>query len=261
MGKKKKEDEEPPGPPGVPDWVVTFTDMISLLVTFFVLLMTFSSMETYEVMKVDSFLSGDRGAVESKQSTLVEATVDEVLSERDLRRGSRNAHSRPTEDLEENLEEMGQKMTEDHLEMDLNHIADGLVIHFGEESSFAPSSAEVSEALQKSLGEIGRVLEHYPHMVVVEGFTDSNFTQSQSYGSPEELSFARAEAAARVLTRDSNLSDAMVQLAGHGSRTPRADNVSAGGRRLNRRVQLRVLSLSKVRAGHVQAQKRAEEEG
>jgi len=263
MGKKKKEqDEGPSGPPGAPEWVVTFTDMISLLVTFFVLLMTFSSMEVYEVLKVDSFLSGDKGVLESKQSSLVEMSEDEILTERDILRGSRNPHSRPTESLAESLDEMGQKKTGEHLEMDLNRIADGLIIEFDEQASFAPASATVSRELAESLGEIGRVLEHYPHMVVVEGFTDGNFTSSPSYGSPEELSFARAESAARTLARESNLSNAVLQLAGHGANYPRADNVSASGRRLNRRVQLRVLSMSKIRAGYLESRRKTgEEEG
>ena len=184
------------------------------------------------------------------------------LAERDIRRGSRNPHSRPTESLAENLDEMGQKKTREHLEMDLSRIADGLIIEFGEKASFAPASATVSIELAKSLQEIGRVLEHYPHMVVVEGFTDGNFTSSPSYASPEELSFARAESAARVLATESNLSNAVLQLAGHGAEHPRADNVSASGRRLNRRVQLRVLSMSKVRAGYLESRRNSgEEEG
>ena len=256
--KKKKKDEGPSGPDGAPEWVVTFTDMISLLVTFFVLLMTFSSMEVYDVLKVDSFLTGDRGIMESKQPALVEGPADEILLERDLLRGSNNAHTRPTEALQENLDEMGQKLTEDHLEMDLNTIADGLIIVFDERASFYPSSANVTDALEESLSELGKVLEHYPHMVVIEGFTDSHFTSSPKYDSPEELSFARAEAAAAVLLRSSGMNEAVLQLTAHGPKYPRADNVSAGGRKLNRRIQLRVLSMSTIRAGFVEADRKQE---
>ena len=42
MAKKKKQQEDE-APPGAPEWIVTFSDMISLLVTFFILLMTFST--------------------------------------------------------------------------------------------------------------------------------------------------------------------------------------------------------------------------
>ena len=46
--------EEDPGVEGAPEWITTFVDMISLLVTFFILLYTFSSIE--------EFLKGKRGA-------------------------------------------------------------------------------------------------------------------------------------------------------------------------------------------------------
>jgi chemotaxis protein MotB len=154
---------------------------------------------------------------------------------------------------------MGQKLSEDHLEMNLNDVSDGLIIEFDEKASFSPFSAEANESLVKSLGEIGRVLEHYPHMVVVEGFTDTSFSSSPRYASPEELSFARAEACAKVLLQTSGISAAVLQIAGHGANSPRADNVSPGGRRLNRRVQLRVLSLSKMRAGFIDATRKTEE--
>jgi len=257
--KKKKEKEGPSGPPGAPEWVVTFTDMISLLVTFFVLLMTFSSLETYDVLKVDSWLEGDKGVVDSKKDSVPLATEDELLTERDLRRGAQAPHSRPTEELHENLEEMGQKLTEEHLELNFSNIADGLVIEFDEKASFRPSSADVVPELEKSLTELGEVLRHYPHLVVIEGYTDDAFRSSPRYSSPESLSFARAEASARVLLAKSGMNPALLQVAGHGAKDPRADNVSAGGRRLNRRVQLRVLALSKMRAGYLLAQEREEE--
>ena len=58
---RKKRRHEDPGPPGAPEWVVTFTDMISLLVTFFVLLMTFSSLDAFDALKIDAWLDGNKG--------------------------------------------------------------------------------------------------------------------------------------------------------------------------------------------------------
>jgi chemotaxis protein MotB len=261
MGRKKKKDDGPSGPPGAPEWVVTFTDMISLLVTFFVLLMTFSSLEEYELLKVASFLSGERGVHDTKGFVAAEVQ-DDLLSSTDLVRGALSPHSRPAEELAENLEEMGQKKTEDHLEMDLGQVADGLVIEFGEEAAFAPGSAQVSEKLAASLGEIGRVLEHYPYLIVVEGFTDGAFRSTPSFPTADDLAFARAAGAAGILLRDSKLPASLVQISSHGDRNPRANEATAIDRQKNRRVQIRVLSLSRSRANHLEAlerQKREEE--
>ena len=74
--KKKREDE---GVPGAPDWVVTFTDMISLLVTFFVLLMTFSSMDDRELLKEASWLDRTESVLQEKEGLSInEAPLENI---------------------------------------------------------------------------------------------------------------------------------------------------------------------------------------
>lgn len=260
MGRKKKK-EGPSGPPGAPEWVVTFTDMISLLVTFFVLLMTFSSLNPDDVLKVAAFLDGRRG-VHKESGQVAVAPEQDLISSTDILRGAQSAHTRPPEELAENIEEMGQKRSEEHLEMDLEQVSDGLVIEFGDEATFLPGSTELQPGLEKSLGEIGRVLEHYPYLVVVEGFTDGAFRSTPTYRTADELAFARGTEAARALLSQSNLPSQLVQIASHGDRRPISEEETARGRQKNRRVQIRVLSLSKVRADHLSAEKvKREREG
>ncbi|HED67084.1 MAG TPA: hypothetical protein ENJ09_16195 [Planctomycetes bacterium] len=255
MAKKKKR-EEPSGPAGAPEWVVTFTDMISLLVTFFVLLMTFSSMDTYEAMKVDSFLPGKRGIKSSKGYDLVPPGEADILSAANIRRGGPRPHTRPPDQLPEDIEEIGRVAQENEQEVDFSDVSDGLVIQFGEEECFAPGSAEVSPQLEEALVQLAGVLENYPHLVVVEGFTDGAFQATPEYPDEDSLSLARAQAAATVMLSRSAMNPDLVQIAGLGSTHPRADDVSPGGRRLNRRVRVRVLSLSKSRAQHLEAQQK-----
>lgn len=257
MAKKKKKKVDAGGPPGAPEWVVTFTDMISLLVTFFVLLLTFSSTEDYDRLRVRGFLAGSRGALKSMGGHIARETMDEdLVSATDIRRGADLPHSRPPEELQENLEEMGQKKTDAHQEVDFAEMKDGLRIVFGPEESFRPGSATVNEALRKSLGEIGRVMQHYPHLVVVEGFTDDQFTSSDRFQSPEALSLARAVAAVEVLLEESAMTPNLVQVAGIGPHRPLADNATTDGRRRNRRVEIRVVALSKTRMAHYESQER-----
>jgi chemotaxis protein MotB len=248
---RKVEIEEEDGPKGAPEWVVTFTDMISLLVTFFVLLMTFSSIDAYEALRVDSWLSANRGIHKQSGFALPDLGKDDVLSATSIERGALRPHARPPEHLPDSLQEMGQRLTEEHHEVDLNEINDGLVIEFGDEASFDPGSTELSDDLRLSLGEIARVLQNYPHLIVVEGFTDGAHRPTERYPTADSLSVARANAAARHMLRASQLTPELLQVSGHGARRPRADNVSPGGRRMNRRVRLRILSLSKVRANHL----------
>ena len=249
MGRKQVRTVADEGPPGAPEWVVTFTDMISLLVTFFVLLMTFSSLNHHDLLRVDSFLWGGIGVAEDRGSAPT-APEKDLIAATDLVRGAQLPHVRPPEELEESLVEMGQRATSQHLEVDFERMPDGLLIEFGREASFAPGSAELPAGLRAALAEIGRVLEHYPHLVVVEGFTDGRSTPSPRFPTAEALSFARAEAAAQALLEESGMVPELLQVAGRGAAAPRGDEGTARGRELDRRVQLRVLSLSRSLAQH-----------
>ena len=248
MARSKKQKPEDTGPAGAPEWVVTFTDMISLLVTFFVLLMTFSSLEEYDLLKVESWLTGDTGILANRGMHAVDTLEEDFVAATDVRRGSLQPHDRPSEELEENLADMGQRQREGDVPVYFANVADGIVLEFADDESFSPGSTMVSASLRQSLGEIGRTLEAYPHMVVVEGFTDGAFLPTDRHPTAESLSFARASAAADIMLQESRLPVEQVQIVGRGAAEPRGDDATVEGRRRNRRVQIRVLSLSRLRA-------------
>jgi len=241
-------EEEDDGPRGAPVWIVTFSDMISMLVTFFILLMTFSSLDAIEMFKVRDSLIGTRGIITNKGGpTAAEPPEVDLMAAMDAARGATHPHSRPVAELAESLVEMGQRKTPDHVAIDLNQVADGLVVRFDERASFAPGSAELSSWLEAALEEIAEVLAAYPHLVLVEGFTDSHFQPTPAHPTPEALGLARAAAAARVMVAGGALSPMRVQLAGAGAHRPAASGDTAVGRERNRRVELRILTLSRAR--------------
>ena len=244
---RKRQPEEPPA--GAPDWIVTFSDMVSLLVTFFVMLMSFSTIHEREALVIVGAFGSETGAIETdKGPTAVEPPRRDRLTAVHSRRGLSRPHVRPDSELLENLAEMGQKESEDYLEVDFAQAPDGLQIGFDVRASFAPGSAEVPPDLRRSLVEIAQMLEHYSRLVVIEGYTDSQFTPTVRYRAPEALGAARAAAAARVMLDSSSIGPEMLQVAGLGAQRPRASNETAGGRTANRRVELRILALSKSQA-------------
>ena len=253
---RTQQPEEPPA--GAPEWIVTFSDMVSLLVTFFVMLMSFSTMDQREAMVVlEAFAESRGGIVENEAGhSAVEPPAQDRMSAVHPARGADRPHARPDEALAESLVEMGQRDDDEHLAIDLSQVVDGLLIRFGPEAGFAPGSAEVRPALRRSLGELGRTLAPYGHLVVVEGFTDAAFAPTPQHPSPEALSAARAAAAAQAMLEASSLDPVRVQIAGLGAARPLAPDDTAGERSMNRRVEVRVLSLSKSRAARAEAERR-----
>lgn len=240
---------------GAPEWIVTFSDMISLLVTFFVMLMSFSTMEDNEAAVIrGAFGQNTGGVLESRGPTSPAPPEDDRLVATHPLRGADRPHARPAEELADNIDELGQVKTEAHVELDLSAVQDGLLIRFGDECGFAPGVDEPNEKLRRSLRELGEVLSHYSHLVVIEGHTDDHVAPTPRNPDETALSLSRAVAAARILMEGRDLSRDVVQVAGLGSSRPVASNDTAVGRAKNRRVDVRILALSKARAAALQAE-------
>ncbi|HPF12719.1 MAG: OmpA family protein [Planctomycetes bacterium] len=241
------------GVDGAPGWVATFVDMISLLVTFFILLFTFASIQDYDAFAYPRNLIGTDGIMDKSKGDFMEAPNDDIMSSMDLLRGSSNPHSRPPDKLPESMEAMGQRLTNEHIEFEVQNVQDGIRLRFDERAGFAPGSAKVNPVLAKALREIGGVLENYQHLIVIEGFTDDQFSPTPSYPNPIAMSLARAKAAADVLVRDTYLSPKTIQMAGLGNKPlPNRTGQNALDRAANRRVEVRVLSMSDSRMKQIE---------
>ncbi|MCY3002057.1 MAG: flagellar motor protein MotB [Planctomycetota bacterium] len=240
---------------GAPEWIVTFSDMISLLVTFFVMLMSFSTMEENEAAVIrGAFGQNTGGILESSGGNAAASPEHDRLVATHPLRGAERPHARPAEELADNIDEMGQAMTAEHVELDLTAVQDGLLIQFGDECGFAPGSDEPNEKLRRSLRELGEVLSHYSHLVVIEGHTDDHVAPTPNNPDETALSLSRAVASAKILMEGRDMSRDVVQISGLGSSRPLAPNDTAVGRAKNRRVDVRILALSKARAAALQAE-------
>ena len=233
---------------GAPPWITTFVDMTSLLVTFFILLFTFASIQEYDSFTFKQNFLGTRGLNGPGGSDAIEPPDDDMMAAMDVARGAKVPHVRPSDELSENLDEMGRRVGPDDIEFDPKNVRDGLVVTFDARASFAPGSATVNAALRRRLADIGSVMEHYDHMIVIEGHVDSEFKATQAYPTPEALSAARASNAARVLTEVSHFPPELIQIAALGNSDPRVPGTTAQERTLNRRIEIQVLSLDRTTA-------------
>ena len=223
MGRKKQEEHA-----HSESWLVSYCDMISLLVTFFLMMMTFSTKDEYDVREVGIGLLSGRGGVWNDAMSFP--------GQREVDPGVVDALSR---DLAALLEQQGEDE-----QTSLKPVSDGFAIGFDMRCSFAPGSAAIAPTLRENLLVLGRSLERYTHLVVVEGFTDDRFQPTPAHPTAEALGIARAAAAARILIEEANLSPTQVQIASAGALRPRVTNETASGRRSNRRVEVRVISIA-----------------
>lgn len=268
MAKRK---EETPAP-GSPAWMATFSDLMNLLLCFFVMLF---AMSNFEESKMAEFVAGmnntfsifDAGATAIGDGILISNGVSQ-LNELDQYINSTGKTADSSEEgesleefetspevLEEMLnqemlqkneeiaENMEEALQEEQLgdQVELSFTAQYIQLTMSGALLFDSGSAELKEESQVILDKLGTVLERYGEgMVEIEGHTDNVPINSSRYASNEELSSARALSVFYYLSENSLLDPMSMKHAGMGERAPIADNATAEGRSLNRRVEIRI---------------------
>jgi chemotaxis protein MotB len=224
MGRRKKKPEEHAH---AESWLVSYCDMISLLVTFFLMMLTFSTKTTDDIREVGlSLLRGGGGGLEGHTLPFGE-------------RLDRDAVAGLARELAKFLEVRGIDEA-----ASIRPTKDGFSIGFDVDSSFEEGSADLPAPLVANLRELAPILARWTQLVVVDGFVEGDFRSTPRYPSAESLGLARASAAADVLLAASKIPTGRLQIATAGSASPRANETTPLGRASNRRVEIRIVSLA-----------------
>lgn len=274
MAKRK---EETPAP-GSPAWMATFSDLMNLLLCFFVLLFSMSTMEESKWQELvasmnSSFSVFDNGATAIGDGILISNGVSQ-LNELDkyINSTGKLADSESPEDkleefentgdidkLQETLEQEQLQNNEEMAELIEEAIAEGQLsdqidVTFTSQYVqltmkgallFDSGSDELKEESYTVLDKVGVVLERYAQGIIeIEGHTDNVPISSGRFPSNEELSSARALTVFYYLTENTLLDETRLKHAGMGERIPIADNSTPEGRSKNRRVEIRIYNPS-----------------
>jgi chemotaxis protein MotB len=214
-----QEEEEPTAP----FWMATFSDMMTLLLTFFVMLVAMSSVEVKKFEEALSYFTGRRGLME--QEGLMPGIMG-IAGQQDSREQA--------EVFESIAREIQEKGLAASVSVDLTER--GIRVTLLDEIAFAPGSVALDETAREVLRGIAEAVDA-PMAVEVEGHTDDVPISTPAYPSNWELSAARAAAVVRFLSVESGaLAPDRYIAVGYGEFRPRVDNDSPENRALNRRI-------------------------
>lgn len=231
MKKKKKE-----GVKGA-NWMDTYGDMVTLLLTFFVLLYSFSSIDSNKWESLVAALSGNKSVLSEKNTVPDVEYSDQAIEEEEL--------SSDGEVSVENAEELYQKIKEYIEENGLtedvaaSRNGDEVRIRFTSTVLFDLGRAEIKPEGFNILNDVAYALGEYSNtieMVRIEGHTDNLPISTKEYPSNWELSTARAVNVLKYLIENNGLPANILSAVGYGEYHPFADNSTEEGRRINRRV-------------------------
>ncbi|OCC15472.1 Flagellar motor rotation protein MotB [Dissulfuribacter thermophilus] len=216
-------------PPGAPKWMVTFGDLMSLLLCFFVLLLSFSTMDPAMFKEVSGSLRNAFGVQKSEITYEIPKGIDIVSRE-----------FNPVFTVDIILEKIKSAIKLELIkgEIEIEALNDRVILRFNDELTFPPGSAELIPSAKPKLDKIRKIIEEVPGEVLVAGHTDNIPIQSNKYPSNWHLSAARAATVVTYLLKDGTIAPSRLAAIGYGPSRPRLPNDSPENRKKNRRVEI-----------------------
>jgi len=194
--KKNLEDGAPP----VPAWFLTYADTVTLLMTFFVMLMSFSTLDEDNYEKVKGSLAAHLGMVDNMRLSRDSLLLRRMLAtSRMFTEGYENPPAYdPIKDVADDVEVRVRKTSLANV-LDYKLTDRGLEIHVLASDLFEEGTADFVESSPRTLRLVAGAVRHLPHRLLIEGRPDAFFVRSSAAETPEELAMNRAAAVCRFL--------------------------------------------------------------
>lgn len=239
MSKKRHREEESLGSP---QWMTTFSDLMTLLLTFFILLYSFS---TVDAMKFKNVAAALQSALmgEGKANIFENEITGEVPIE-DINAMNENAINQLSKEAQEIYEVVQEHIEKEGLQAEVTLRADrrGVIIDIQETILFDSGKAELKEGSRKVLDKITPLIQEFPNQIVVEGHTDNVPSSTYKFPTNWELSVTRATTVVRYFAEERNIDAKRLSAAGYGEYNPIAPNNNAQNKALNRRVNILIVT-------------------
>lgn len=203
------------------EWLTSYSDLMTLLMTFFVLLASISSIDASKFEQVANSMSNAVGDVDTPQKS-----------------------------LEEVYKDVNTMLTEENLsaEVKAEKTPQGVAISVPGAYLFQSGSADISPQAQPLIKRIAEIIRSVPYNVAIEGHTDDVPIQTREFPSNWELSAARASGIVRFLI-DQGIYSRRLRAVGFSDTQPIVPNIdpmtgviSPENRARNRRVVIRFLA-------------------
>lgn len=265
-------------PAGAPAWMATFADLMSLLMCFFVLLLSFSEMDVLKFkqlagsMKSAFGVQRDIKTKEIPKGTSIIAkefspgkpvpTKIRIMKQKTTDRPKRNIkftdsktiNNKAREEIKKELEKENQKKVNESTKrikaalkqeiskgtIEVINKNQEIIIRISEKGSFPSGSATLNKSFEKIMKKISFLVKSTPGDIIVSGHTDNIPIYTYLFRSNWELSSSRAVSVLKSIIKAQNIKASRLSVQGHADTVPLESNKTATGRAKNRRVEIKI---------------------
>lgn len=255
-------------PPGAPGWLATFADLMSLLMSFFVLLLAFSEMDVLKFKQLAGSMKeafGVQREVKTKEipkgtsiiakeftpgrptptplKVMRQHTTDDRKNNLDFRKGPDKSGSEKTKAAAKRLELLKKALKEQiaNGQIEVSGDNERTIIRIREKGSFSSGSASLSRKFKPVLKKIAIAIEKTPGKIHISGHTDNIPISTYKFRSNWELSSARAVSILDQILRFKKIPNKRIVIQGYSDTVPLVPNTTRKNRATNRRVEIEVI--------------------
>jgi len=212
-------------------WMTTFADLVSLMLTFFILLVSMSTLDQTGLQDISTYFQKAVSVLNAGKRTEINlippAELQRAVTPKELMLAMR-----------QNSHVVLQNSTLEH-KVKAVIVKDRLYLRISDAVMFDAGSAELKPENIKALRRIARMLAMSPGRIKVNGHSDTRFKKQvgNKYQDPWSLTLARSASVLRILEEE-GVDPARLSLAGYGPSRPVSTDATPFGRNRNRRVEI-----------------------
>lgn len=265
-------------PAGAPAWMATFADLMSLLMCFFVLLLSFSEMDVLKFKQLAGSMKNAFGVQDNLKAKTIPKGTSVIAREfspgkpvpttiKVMRQNttnitkknikftdSRTMNNRAKEAAIKALQQEQQKKSEEAVKrikaalkqeikkgtIEVVGKNQEVVIRISEKGSFPSGSATLNKSFDKIMKKISFLVKATPGDVIISGHTDNIPIYTYLFRSNWQLSSSRAVSVLKAIIKYQKIDPKRLSVQGHADTLPIASNKTAEGRAKNRRVEIKI---------------------
>lgn len=211
-------------------WLLTYADLITLLLGFFVILYSISQVSESRYKAISNSLRNIFGH-EPAETIQSNSVIEPIQITRQM--------------LIDTLTHALDKALVDYPELEeavtLVPKLEGIALRFQDRILFDLGEADIKPDAEKLLLSLAKVLSRFPNKLRVDGHTDNLPIHNAKFASNWQLSTARAANVTHLLQEKGGIDGRRITVAGYGPFQPALPNISTKNQAVNRRVEIVVL--------------------